>query len=51
MDADSWRALARGAREYAERCLGVDQMVEAYENLFMSLTAQQAVAPKSAHGN
>lgn len=37
LDADSWLALSRNARKYAEEHLGVEKMVEAYENLFSKL--------------
>jgi glycosyltransferase involved in cell wall biosynthesis len=41
LDADSWLALSRNARKYAEAHLGVESMVKAYENLFMNLASQR----------
>jgi glycosyltransferase involved in cell wall biosynthesis len=42
LDTDGWLALSRNARRYAETHLGVANMVDAYERLFINLTARRA---------
>jgi glycosyltransferase involved in cell wall biosynthesis len=42
LDTGGWLALSRNARRYAEAHLGVANMVDAYERLFINLTARRA---------
>jgi glycosyltransferase involved in cell wall biosynthesis len=42
LDADTWRAFADDAREYAEAELGMERMVGQYEALFQSLLGGRA---------
>jgi glycosyltransferase involved in cell wall biosynthesis len=48
LDAQGWRAMSHNARSYAETHLGVAQMLDSYERLFISLTARRAGMPRGA---
>jgi glycosyltransferase involved in cell wall biosynthesis len=41
LDVGGWRRLSRNAREYAEKNLGIERMVVAYEDLFARLIQRQ----------
>jgi glycosyltransferase involved in cell wall biosynthesis len=51
LDSESWLALSRNGRKYAEAHLGVENMVAAYENLFMDLIARGRAAARGSLGN